>query len=167
MSPLRKVPVVSTTAAQESPRAAHGWALFPVEKPELDASRIGDPAHQPVHRVHLAHQVAFPQSADCRVAGHHSDGLAPVGDERRTGTQPRSRTGRFAAGVPTPDDDDVKLLCHGCLPDPRVSRESFADTKLRKDDVQQLLDIDGSGDPAQRNSRRPQIFCPKLRLPRL
>ena len=126
--PLRKVPVVSTTAAQEisspSPvddaddasvlqnqvfgaasrisrlemlrsmrlhrcaveRAvglgagpAHRRTFAAVEQAELDAGGIGDPAHQPVQRIDLAHQMALAHPADGGIAGHLAQGVAACG----------------------------------------------------------------------------------------
>ena len=47
-------------------RSPHGRPLAPVEHAELDAGRIGDPAHQPVQRVDLADQMALAEPADRR-----------------------------------------------------------------------------------------------------
>ena len=55
-------------------RALHRRALGAVEQAELDAGRIGDPAHQAVQRIDLAHQMALAEPADGRVAGHLADG---------------------------------------------------------------------------------------------
>ena len=55
-------------------RALHGRPLGAVEQAELDAGRVGHPAHQAVQRVDLAHQVALAEPADGRVAGHLADG---------------------------------------------------------------------------------------------
>jgi hypothetical protein len=56
------------------------WALGPVQEPELDSSRIGDPAHQPVERIDFAHKVAFAEPPDGRVAAHLADGRRLVRD---------------------------------------------------------------------------------------
>ncbi len=53
----------------------HRRALAAVEHAELDAGRVGDPAHQAVQRVDLAHQMALAEAADGRIAGHLADGL--------------------------------------------------------------------------------------------
>ena len=60
-------------------RALHGRALGAVEQPELDAGRVGHPAHQAVERIDLAHQVALAEPADGRVAGHLADGREACG----------------------------------------------------------------------------------------
>ncbi len=55
-------------------RALNGRAFAPVEHAELDAGGIGDPAHQAVQRVDLAHQMALAEAANGRIAGHLADG---------------------------------------------------------------------------------------------
>jgi hypothetical protein len=40
-----------------------------------------------------------------------------------------------------------------------VSRESFPDTKLGEDHVQQVLNIDAPCDPSKRLARAPQVLC--------
>ncbi len=54
---------------------AHGRTFAAVEQAELDAGRIRDPAHQPVQRIDLAHQMAFAHPADGGIAGHFAQGL--------------------------------------------------------------------------------------------
>ena len=53
-----------------SARALDRGALAAVENAKLDAREVGGARHHPVKRVNLAHQVAFAEAADGRVAGH-------------------------------------------------------------------------------------------------
>jgi hypothetical protein len=39
-----------------------------------------------------------------------------------------------------------------------VSRESFTDTELREDDIEQILDIHGADDPAEPIRGQAQLF---------
>src|SRR5438046_561573 len=51
-------------------RPAHRGALAAVEDAELDPRAIDRAAHDAVERIDLAHQMAFADSADRRVARH-------------------------------------------------------------------------------------------------
>ncbi len=55
-------------------RAVHRRPLGPVEQAELDAGRIRHPAHQPIQRIDLPHQVALAEPANGRIARHLADG---------------------------------------------------------------------------------------------
>ena len=66
---------------------AHGRALGAVEQAELDAGLIGHPAHQPVQRIDLAHQMAFAKPADGRIAGHFADRVGAMGQQGGAGAQ--------------------------------------------------------------------------------
>ena len=93
-------------------RPAHRRSLAPVEHAELDAARVGDPAHQAVERIDLAHQMALAEPADRRIAGHRADGREPVRDQRGRRAHARSRGRGLAAGVPAADHDDVESCVH-------------------------------------------------------
>lgn len=41
----------------------------------------------------------------------------------------------------------------------RVSRESLPDTELGKYDIQEIFDIDCTGNPADALRGKPQVFC--------
>jgi len=93
-------------------RPAHRRPLAAVEHAELDAAAIGHAAHQAVQGVDLAHQMAFAESSDRRIARHRADGREPVGQERGAGAH-ACRGGRgFAARVAAADHDDVEILFH-------------------------------------------------------
>ncbi len=49
-------------------RTPDGRALAAIEQTKLDATGIGDAAHQAIQRVDLAHQVPFAEPSDRRVA---------------------------------------------------------------------------------------------------
>ncbi len=95
-------------------RAAHRRALAPVQKPELDSRRIRDPAHQPIQRINLAHQMALAQPANRRVAGHLANGRNLVCQQKCASAHPRRGRRGFTAGVPAPDHDDI--ICAHALP---------------------------------------------------
>ena len=87
--------------------AVHGRALGAVEQAELDAGRVGDPAHQAVERIDLADQMALAEPADGRIARHFADRREGVRDQRRARADARRGGGRLGAGMPAANDDDV------------------------------------------------------------
>ena len=89
-------------------RPAHGRALAPVEQPELDAGRVGDPAHQAAERIDLADEVPLADAADRGIAAHRADRVEAVGHQRRPRTRPGGRARRLAAGMAAADHDDVE-----------------------------------------------------------
>mgnify|MGYP007095241539 CR=1 FL=1 len=113
-------------AIRLGPRAMHGRPLGAVEQPELDASRICDSPHQAIERIDLPDQVTLTQPADCRVAGHLSDGGELVRDQRRARPHPRSGRRRLATRMATPDDDDVVVVR-------RLQGDGHGDTRSDQD----------------------------------
>jgi len=87
---------------------ADSRTLTSVEYAKLDAAGVGDSTHQSVERVNFSNQMALTQTADSGVAGHRADGRKAMGQQRGPRTHPRSRAGRFAAGMAAANDDDVK-----------------------------------------------------------
>lgn len=51
-----------------------------------------------------------------------------------------------------------------CLGHISVSRESFADTKLREDDAEQIFDVYRPCDPPQSIARQTQLLRAQLKL---
>ncbi|MND88127.1 hypothetical protein D3C80_801420 [compost metagenome] len=89
-------------------RAAHGGALGAVQQAELDAGHVGQPTHDTVQGVDLAHQMALAQTADGRVAAHLADSFQLLGQQQGAGAGARRGGCRLAAGVAAADDDDVE-----------------------------------------------------------
>ena len=96
-------------------RTPDGWAFAAVEQAKLNATGIGDAAHQAIQRVDLAHQVPFAEPPDRRVARHRADGRKLLRDQRRPCTHARSRRRGFAAGMAATDDDDIKARFYRVL----------------------------------------------------
>src|SRR5581483_6903934 len=86
-----------------SPRAAHSRTFRAVQNPELDPAPIGGAAHDPVEGIDLADQMALPEAANCRIAGHYADRVALVRHKGRMGAEPRRSRGGFGAGVAASD----------------------------------------------------------------
>lgn len=74
---------------------------------KLDAGVVGGQRHDAAERVNLAHQMAFPQPANRRIATHLPDGLDVVRQRQRPGASPRRRQRRLGAGVTAADDDGI------------------------------------------------------------
>ena len=87
--------------------ALHRRAFAPVQHAELDAGRVGDPAHQAVEGIDLADQMPLAEPANGRIAGHFADGSEAVGDQRRARAHAGGRSGSLAAGMAAADDDNV------------------------------------------------------------
>ncbi len=90
-------------------RTPDGGPLAPIQKTKLNARRIGHPAHHAVQRINFPHQMSLPQPANGRVAGHFANSLQLMGDQQGLRPESRGRRRRFAACVPSSDDDDIKF----------------------------------------------------------
>ena len=104
---LHRLPV--ELAIRLGARPLHRRPLAPVEQPELDARRIRDPSHQPVQRVHLAHQMPLAEPADGRVARHLADGRALLRHQRRARAEPGRGGSGLHPGVPAANDQNVEI----------------------------------------------------------
>ncbi len=100
------------------PGSAHGGAFAAIEDAELDAAGVGDPAHEAVEGVDLAHQMALAQPPNGGVAGHGADGREAMGDECRPRAHARRGRGGLTAGVAATDHDDVEGRAH---PGPQIA----------------------------------------------
>ena len=58
--------------------AVDGGAFAAVEESELDSGLVGDATHEAVEGVDLAHQMAFAEAADGRIAGHFAERVEAV-----------------------------------------------------------------------------------------
>ena len=92
------------------PRPAHRRTLRTVQHAELDAGLVDGPAHHPVERVDLAHQMALGEAADCRVARHLADRRPVVRQQSGAGTDAGRCRSRLAASMTTADHEHI-VLC--------------------------------------------------------
>jgi hypothetical protein len=90
-------------------RGLNGWAAAAIEQAEVDADLIRDHAHEPAKRVNLAHQMAFSNAADGRVAGHLGDQVNVERDKRGFASHPGGSMSRFAPGVASANDDHIEF----------------------------------------------------------
>ena len=113
----------------------HSRAFSAIEQAELDSGAVGDPAHHPIHRVDLTHQVALAKPTNRRIAGHHANCVAPESDKGGPDPDARGSGSSLAPCVAAPDHDDIALfhVKHSTL---------LADAEPRKNLIQQGFDID-------------------------
>ncbi|MND30624.1 hypothetical protein D3C80_211570 [compost metagenome] len=120
----------------------------------MDACSVRNTSHQSIKRIDFADEMTFAQSANRRVAGHDTDRFALVCYQCNGGSNAGSCTCSFASGMPATNDDHIKgQFSHGSL---YVSRESFANAEFREDHIEEIFDIDATGNPAELISGRPQ-----------
>ena len=152
-----------------SARTMNRGTAGPVQHPELNTCLVDRPAHNAVERIDLAHQMAFAKSADGRVAGHLAD---PVSAHRHKGclcTHACGSSGRFAARMPSTDNDDVKL--HGAVPSGhsksvqgRFMRplQLFSNAKAGKYAAKQLFGVNLPGDSSKAVGCASVVFSRQL-----
>ena len=81
-----------------------------IEQPKLNAGAINDAAHDAAERVNLAHEMAFRNSANRRIARHLTDQIEI--QRNQTGFRAESRRGRrrLAARVAGADHNYIKYF---------------------------------------------------------
>jgi len=80
-------------------RSADSWSLLAIEHTKLNSSSICDPAHQPVERVYLAHEMSLAQTTYGGIARHDTNCIALMSDEHSLCAMSCCRCGRLATGV--------------------------------------------------------------------
>jgi hypothetical protein len=123
----------------------------------LNPRTIRGTAHDPVERVHLAHEMALSEAADRRIARHHPDRLASQGYQGDLCAQTRGRMGGFGPGMAATHNENVKCAMF------HVKHSSFAKAEAREDLVQQVLDIDAPHQRFERTTRPANILDGKFR----
>ena len=117
-----------STAIGLHPRTLHCWAFAAIKETKLNRRSVGGLSHQSVECIDFPDQVAFPEAADRRIAGHFPNAGKMMGDERGGGSAPRRCGGCFAAGVAAADDYNVKVPHSGTQLNAGVD-VLFADTQ--------------------------------------
>ncbi|AUW45057.1 hypothetical protein CUJ84_Chr004755 [Rhizobium leguminosarum] len=160
------------------PRSSDSRALLLVEHPELNACNIGDATHQAIHRIDLPNQMALAQPANRRITGHDSDRLPPMRNQSGFCPEARSCAGSLRPRMAATDHNHIEdTIRHSrlhirqafhvkpCRPlAPKVSRESFANTKFGEDYPEQMFDIHPSGNSAQILSRNSQLLGSQFKI---
>src|SRR5438309_7756772 len=101
------------SAVRLDARAAHGRALARVEHAIVDCRGVGGAPDKAIERVHLPDEVALPEAANSRVAGHGANLLTAEAEQRDARAHPRRGRRRFAPGVAAADHRDVVMPRHG------------------------------------------------------
>jgi hypothetical protein len=89
------------------PGGANSRALACIERAQLDGGGICSPGHHTAEGVNLFHQVAFTDSANCRITAHLPNGLNVMRDQQRTGATARGGKRRLGAGMATTNHDHI------------------------------------------------------------
>ena len=92
------------------PRPLNGRPLSPVQQSELNPGAICSARHNAIKGVYLTHEVALSQAPNRRIAGHHADTRPTQRDQRSRRAHAGSCRRRFRAGMPAPNDDDIKMF---------------------------------------------------------
>ncbi|MDP9811012.1 hypothetical protein J2W42_003875 [Rhizobium tibeticum] len=74
----------------------------------MNPGGVGNPTHEPIHGIDLSNEVALSKSADRWIARHDSNGIAPMGHQRRLSAKARCAGSGFASRMPATDDDDIE-----------------------------------------------------------
>jgi hypothetical protein len=117
------------------PRRTDGGPFSGIELPELDACLIGRPGHLSAKGIDFLDQMAFGQSTDGRVAGHVTDLIHILGNEKSRMAHPgRSQRG-LDPGMTSSHYNDI-MSCHVIanvkLPKiPKVTKVKINKSKIR------------------------------------
>ena len=103
---LHRLPV--QLAVSLSARPLYGGTLGAVQHPELNASSIGDAAHQTVESIDFTDQMPLAEAADGRVARHFANGRETVGDQGSARAHSSRRRRCFTARMAAADHNHVK-----------------------------------------------------------
>ena len=89
-------------------RGLHRRAFAGVQGAELDAGAVGGARHEAAQGVDFAHQMAFANAADGRIAAHRAEGVDAVRKQQRLRAHARGGQRGFGTGMAAADDDDIK-----------------------------------------------------------
>jgi hypothetical protein len=128
----------------------------------MNCCTISGAGHEPIKDIQLADQMAFPDSADRRIAGHLPQILRSERQQSHARTTPCGRGGSLTSGVASPDHDDVM---HG-QPLTRSMfhvehQNSFAETEAAEKSVEQVLDASAPGEPVKSQTSLTQVLGAK------
>jgi hypothetical protein len=99
------------------PGTADGWTLASVQQAKLNAGAVCNPAHKAIQRIHFTNEVTLSKAANRRIARHHADRCSFVGYQGGFRTLTRRGSGRFYAGMPAADNNNVIVFSdHSCSP---------------------------------------------------
>jgi hypothetical protein len=91
-------------------RPLNSRPLSPVQQSELNPSAICSARHNAIKGVYLTHEVPLSQTPNRRITGHHADTRPTQRDQRSRRAHAGGCRSRFRAGMPAPNDDDIKMF---------------------------------------------------------
>lgn len=118
-----------------SPRPLYCGALTAVQKAKLDSRAVSGPAHDAIEGIDFPHEMAFPEPANRRIAGHDADPVPTQRDQSCPSAQTRGGMRRFGTGMATADHDDIKSAMF------HVKHSSLSKAEARENLVEQGFDI--------------------------
>ena len=105
--------------------------------------------------------MAFAQTTNSRIAGHNADGRSFMSDKRRPCANTRSGSGSFRPGMPTSNNDHVKIrmfhVKHSLLP------KLLTETKTCEYFIKQVFYVNTPNHRFKCADRNAQLFCRKFR----
>ena len=81
-----------------------------IKQTELNASLIGQNAHDTIKSVNLANKMSLPKPANRRIARHCSNIAFTKRNQRCLTSHPRSRHRRFDTGMTSANDNNIELF---------------------------------------------------------
>ncbi len=101
-------------------RRVHRGPFAIIEHPKLNSGPIDGFAHESAESINLAHELAFGNSADGRIATHLPNRIQAGGQQRHSQTHPSRCSRRLRSGMTGSDDDDFVVVAgfgvgHGIL----------------------------------------------------
>ncbi len=100
-------PKAIVLAVDLGPRRPDGRPFSGIELPELDACFVRRPGHLSAQGVDFLDQMAFGQSADGRIAGHVTDLIDILGDEKGWMAHPGRSQGGLNPGMTSSHHNDI------------------------------------------------------------
>ena len=91
------------------PRRAHRRSLAGIEYPKLDTGPVCGARHNAAQRIDLAHQVAFTDTANRRIATHLAERVEVVRQQQGSRTKPRRRQCGLGTGMAATYHDHIEL----------------------------------------------------------
>src|SRR6185437_2071662 len=91
------------------PRGANGRPLRTVQNAKVNAGFIGSLRHGATQRIDLLDKMALANAADRRIATHLPESFERMSQQQCGCTHPRRSKRGFGAGMPTADDDNIKV----------------------------------------------------------
>jgi hypothetical protein len=76
----------------------------------MNSGSVDRTSHDAVKRIDLPNQVPFAQPPDRRIAGHHTDRVEPMRNQRDPRSEPRGSRCSLGSGMTAADNDNIEGL---------------------------------------------------------